>query len=365
MTSSGLLTIDLGAIRSNWNIIKSRALAGVETGAVIKANAYGLGAAQVAHTLYSVGCRSFFLATKEEALAIKRLLPTDSHLILLGGVRPGDERQVALAHLIPVLYSLESVNRWLACCRELGRSFPCYLKVDTGMTRLGLSSEELVSLLNLTDEYLEPLVLMSHLACAEVVGHQLNHHQLANFIDSARAFKAKYPRARLSLANSSGVFLGQDWHFDLLRPGAALYGINPTPGLANPMLPVVRLELPVLQVRELQQSAQVGYGAGYWARAGSVLVVVAGGYADGLHRTLGATAEAMFAGQRMRSAGRISMDSMVFDAGGANSHSIKPGDYFEVINDRLNIEYLMEKNATLGYEVLTSLGDRFTRVYKE
>ncbi len=364
MTSSGVLTIDLAAICENWLRIQGRASSGVEAGAVVKANAYGLGAAQISHALFAVGCRHFFVATKEEAFSLRSLLPDSAKFIMLGGVRKGDERLVAEAGFIPVLYSNESLARWLACCESQRQAFPCVLKIDTGMTRLGMSISELELVAANPGKYLNPVLLMSHLACSEQVDHPLNFHQLTCFRAAAAIFQSKFPNTKLSLANSSGVFLGQDWHFDLLRPGAALYGINPTPGVNNPMKPVVHLALPVLQVRELDTAVAVGYGASYQAQPGSKLIVVAGGYADGLHRTLGQKPVAHFADLELGVAGRISMDSIVFELAAAERSVIAPGDYLEVINETLSLDYLMQKNASLGYEVLTALGARLTRVYR-
>jgi len=364
MKSSGLLTIDLAAICRNWEIIKQQAKSGVEAGAVVKANAYGLGALQVAHALYGAGCRSFFLATKEEALGLQSFLPADARLFLLGVVRPGDEAQVSQSGLIPVLYSLESILRWHQVCADYRQKFPCVIKLDTGMTRLGLALHELPVVLASRPDFplLNPVMFMSHLACSEQTDHPLNHLQLSRFQDAVVQIKTEFPDAVLSLANSSGVFLGEAWHFDLLRPGAALYGVNPTPGKINPMHSVLTLELPVIQVRELLESATVGYGATIQVSSNTKLAVVAGGYADGLNRVLGSAPTGFYRGAELKALGRISMDTMVFDA---TATAIAAGDYLEVINRQLTIELLMQRTGGLGYEVLTSLGARLNRIYKE
>ena len=364
MNSAGVLTIDLGALLSNWQFIKRQALPSVETGAVIKANAYGLGAEPVARTLFNAGCRTFFFATAEEAMAVQGVFTQPVRLIVLGGVRPGDEPLFISGHLIPVLFSTDAVERWDTACATLGVAAPCVLKVDTGMTRLGISLGELQRCFEAVSAHFNPLYLMSHLSCADEFDHPANHQQLFNFQQAAVIAKHYYPDLQLSLANSSGVFLGDAWHFDLLRPGAALYGINPHPHLSNPLKPVVSLHLPIIQVRELVADSYVGYGATHLATAGQRLAVVAGGYADGLHRTLGVPAAASFNHQLVETVGRISMDSMIFDISClAKEQAPRPGDWVEVIGSRLTLDTLMRKNAGLGYEVLTSLGARFQRIY--
>ena len=366
MNSAGVLTIDLGALRDNWQFIRQQAPSSVEAGAVIKANAYGLGAEPVARTLFNAGCRTFFFATAEEALAVQTVFTEPVRLVVLGGVRPGDEQLFIDGQLIPVLFSRESVARWELACGKQGVAAPCVLKVDTGMTRLGMTLDDLNHCCSSASKYLNPLYLISHLACADEFEHPANQQQLHRFQQAATLAKSYYPDLRLSLANSSGIFLGNAWHFDLLRPGAALYGINPSPHLPNPLRPVVSLRLPIIQVRELFTDAYIGYGATHFASRGQRLAVVAGGYADGLHRTLGVPAAAYFHHHQVETVGRVSMDSMVFDISSLPKESIpQPGDWLEVIGSRLTLDMLMHKNASLGYEVLTSLGTRFRRIYLE
>jgi alanine racemase len=368
MSSSGILTIDLTAIQGNWEFVRSQASPVVETGAVIKANAYGLGAVQVSAALSEVGCKTFFVATKEEALAVKSLFPADASLVVLGGVRKGDEDLFVDYHLIPVLYSKESIERWIEVCSRRRIPSPCILKVDTGMTRLGLAFDDLLAMSEtvFSHQLFNPTLLMSHLACADEYLHPQNKTQLDNFLAIVEFLKTYFPQIRTSLANSSGIFLGKQWHFDLLRPGAALYGINPTPHLPNPLKPVVRLSLPVLQIKDLVADACVGYGAVDKAKKGSRLAVVAGGYADGINRTLGAKPMAKLSGVPIEAVGRISMDTTIFDLG-INDLSANElvGQMIDVIDDEFTLDFLTRRNSSLGYEVLTSLGMRYKRVYRK
>lgn len=360
-----MLTIDLPAIQSNWlelcAVGANTAVAGV-----IKANAYGLGAAQVGVALYDVGCREFFFASIDEALAARAFLPANTQLYVLGGIGTGNERLLVESKLTPVLCSLAAVKGWAKANLNSGACAPCAIKINTGMTRFGLDLKEFEALCS--DAVLvraaNPSLVMSHLACADERNHPLNIQQRECFLRCTRLVAPLVSGLRFSLANSAGIFLGSEWHFDLLRPGAALYGVNPTPNSNNPMLPVVSLSLPVVQVRRLEAPAAIGYGSSVIMPAGSRIAVVAGGYADGLHRTLGLQPEGYLNGQLIKAVGRISMDSTMFDISGINASDDQViGQGIEVINSTLSLDYLSKKNSSLGYEVLTSLGGRYRRRY--
>jgi len=366
MGSSGVLTINLSAVQANWRMLRDRAADGVDTAAVIKANAYGLGVHKVGRALHAIGCREFFFANVAEALAFKSYDLNDVKIYVLGGIRAGDEHHFIDNQFIPVLFSYDSVLRWASVCEEVGNPFPCALKINTGMTRLGLGVDEFESLCGdpALLKKIHPVVVMSHLACADEPTHSLNSEQLMQFSRCVDLAKISIPNIRYSLANSSGIFLGSEWHFDVLRPGAALYGINPVPEMPNPLNPVIHLALPILQIRRLTSASTIGYGAGVELPANSRVAVVAGGYADGLHRTLGLQPEGILCGRRIKSVGRMSMDLTIFDI----SDIDLPDDELmlqsvDVINDELSLDYLMRKNSTLGYDILTSLGHRYKRVY--
>jgi alanine racemase len=360
-----VLTIDLAAIQSNWLKLQSIGT-GAKVAGVIKANAYGLGADQVGNALYTVGCREFFFASIDEALAARGFLPPDTIIYVLGGIRAGDESLLIESNLIPVLCSLSAVNRWAKANTNFGSNASSAIKINTGMTRFGLDVREFELLCS--DKTLllatHPVLLMSHLACADERDHPLNLHQLNLFSNCAQLMLPLLPNLRFSLANSSGIFLGDKWHFDLLRPGAALYGINPVPNTPNPMLPVVHLSLPIVQVRKLEAEAAIGYCSSVTLPEGAFVAVVAGGYADGLHRTVGLQAEGYLNGQLVKTVGRMSMDSTMFDisALGVLGDQLL-GQSIEVINSSLSLEYLSKKNNSLGYEILTSLGARYQREY--
>lgn len=360
-----MLTIDLAAIQTNW--LKLQFIdAGAAVAGVIKANAYGLGADRVGRALYDVGCREFFLASIDEALSARAYLPADTAIYLLGGAGIGSESLLIQSKITPVLCSFDAVSAWAKANAELGILAPSAIKINTGMTRFGLDLKEFEYLCRNVDvlRAANPSLVMSHLACADESHHPLNLQQRDRFSHCVNLIKSVIPGLRFSLANSSGIFLGSEWHFDLLRPGAALYGINPTPGAPNPMSSVVHLSLPITQVRKLDTAAAIGYGCTVVLAAGMRIAVVAGGYADGIHRTLGLQPEAYLNGVRINAVGRISMDSAIFDISAIDLPDDQLiGAKVEVINEVLSLDYLSKKNGSLGYEVLTSLGSRYPRCY--
>ncbi|HTF97587.1 MAG TPA: alanine racemase [Cellvibrio sp.] len=361
-----MLTINLSSIQSNWRYLVQLAPVKAKVAGVIKANAYGLGAEQIGKALWEAGCREFFVASLEEALLVKKSLPGNAIIYVLGGFRNGDEQIFIDSGLIPVLGSLAAVKRWSKLNSMYGRNDHSVIKINTGMTRLGLNIDEFKSLC-LEPALLKacnPVLMMSHLACADKPNHPLNKIQQELFSNCALLAHPIFPKMRFSLANSSGIFLGDTYHFDLLRPGAALYGIAPQKDVLNPMKPVVSLRLPIIQVRTLDERAGIGYGSEIFLEKGGRIVVVAGGYADGLNRTLGANPEGSLHGWHVKSVGRMSMDLTMFDISNVPlSDEQLLQSSIEVINDQFSLDYLSEKNDLLGYEVLTSLGSRYKREY--
>ena len=356
MDPSALLRIDLGAIAENWRALALRAAPGAVAG-VVKANAYGLGAAQVAPALYAVGCRHFFVAHLSEGMALRAALGAGPMIAVLNGFAPGADEEAAL---MPVLNSLGDVLAHAAAGRSAGRARPALLHLDTGMARLGLDAGEQARLA--ADHSLlaglDLLYVMSHLACADEPDHPLNAEQAARF---ARAC-ARLPKLPRSFANSSGLFLGSDYASDLARPGCALYGINPTPGAANPMRQVVRLEAPILQIRDIPAGASVGYGASFVAARPSRIATIAVGYADGYLRCLSGQGVAAYRDMILPMVGRVSMDLITLDV--TDAPGITPGETVQLIGGAApSPDDLATRAGTIGYEILTSLGDRYRRAY--
>lgn len=364
----GILTIDLAAIRRNWSAVGRQLKSATECAAVIKASAYGLGSERVAPSLYRAGCRRFFVATVDEGLSARAYLPADATVYVLAGMAPGREADCIERQLIPVLVSAEQLQRWRQARRQAASAAPCAIKVDTGMTRLGLDMEEFEHLCAEPQLLLDcnPVLFISHLACADDVDHPLNRRQLSAFRQAAQQMRRLCPQIRLSLANSSGICLGEPWHFDLVRPGGALYGVNPQPGADTIVEPVLDLKLPIVQVREVSRpGATVGYAATYRIDRPVRLAVALGGYADGIHRIAGATGFGVLAGVKVPVVGRISMDSTIFDISAVPAAQLPPpgGGHIQVLGPSIDIDQASAAAGALGYEILTSLGDRYHRRY--
>jgi alanine racemase len=357
LACGGVLTVDLAALRRNYRILREAAPASDVAG-VVKADAYGLGAVEVTRALFAEGCRHFFVAHLAEALALRAIVPADAKLIVLHGPMPGAEAEFAARGIVPVLNSPGQIAAWSALAASLGRTLPASLQLDTGMSRLGLSEAELESLLATPGAFdgIGLCGVMSHFACSDTPEHPANAAQIALF----GRLRGKFPGLPTSLAASSGIFLGSVAQFDLLRPGAALYGVNPVPGRPNPMRAVVRLDAMVAQIREAPAGTPVGYGHTEATTTPARLATLGVGYADGYRRALAGRASAWFGGHKMKLIGRISMDLMVVDATGLD---IAPGMLVELIGPHCDVDALAEQAGTIGYEILTSLGRRFARRY--
>lgn len=358
--AGAILSIDLDAIRANFHRLRARA-DGLDCAAVVKADAYGLGADRVAPALAEAGCRRFFVAHLEEGIALRRVLP-DEDILVLHGIPAGCEND-ALAHrLIPVLSTTAQIDSWTAQARRHGTLLPAVLHVDTGMARLGLSSME-VDLLAARPDRLDGLALryvMSHLCASEEPDNPSNQHQLERFRDARR----KLPPAPASLANSSGIFLGPDYHFDLLRPGAALYGVAPTADAPNPLAAVIHLQGRVLQVSTVAAGTPVGYNGRFTASDITRVATVSIGYADGFPRSLSNRAIAGLSGFSLPVIGAVSMDMITVDASAVPEALLHPGALVDVIGgDGETINSLAAKAGTIAYEILTSLGSRYCRRY--
>ncbi len=361
--SAGLLTIDLDALAANWRLLRDR-MGGPQAGgacaAVVKADGYGLGALPVARRLAAEGCTTFFVANVDEGISLRQALP-EPEIFVLNGLLPGTAALFARHRLAPCLNDPEQVKGWLAFCTGSSPS-PAALHVDTGMTRLGLDPEDLEDLDLDAAHALPGLVLMSQLACADEPGHPLNRRQLADFAK----IRLRLAAARSSLANSYGLFLGSDFLFDLGRPGYALYGGNPTPSAgANPMRPVVRLQAPVLQLREIRRSRTVGYGASACTGPPAHIATLAAGYADGYLRAISNRGAVFVDGCACPVTGRISMDLLTADVTDAlrAGIDIRPGTLVDLIDDDHTIDHVAERAGTIGYEILTGLGSRYRRRY--
>jgi alanine racemase len=362
--ATGVLTVDLDAIRANWRKLEKTAVP-AECSAVIKADAYGCGLEPVARALALAGCKTFFVATLDEARVARAAAPSAALYVLDGFIQnTGDA--YARIDARPVIGDLNELAEWDVFCRRTGWAGGTAIQIDTGMNRLGLTIAEaqgIIPRINAGDHGIS--LVMSHLACAESLNHPLNAKQLATFREIASLFSG----VPASLSNSSGVFLGPQFQFDLVRPGAALYGVNPTPEADNPMRPVIDLKARIVQTRNVDRGESVGYGGTWTARRPTRLAIVSAGYADGYFRAGGSSdgtrgAEVVVAGKRCPIAGRVSMDLMAIDVTDLEKNAARRGHMVTLIGEGITVDELAHHFGTIGYELLTSLGPRYARVYK-
>jgi len=357
--AGGRLTIDLGALVQNYNLIAAR-VSPSRASAVIKADGYGLGADHVVSALRSAGCETFFVAHLSEALHL-RARYLDCQFIVLNGLPAGAEQTCADAGCIPVINSFDQLERWNAQGLAMGRALPAAIQIDSGMSRLGLSHTETRLIASAPGSYrgLDIHLVMSHLACADDPEAEATEIQRVRFDTLADLLP---PRAR-SLANSGGIFGSIDLHYDLVRPGIALYGGAPQQHSANPMRPVVRLEALIIQVRTVLPGTGVGYGLTYVANSQRRLATLSVGYADGWPRHLGNKGSAFVKGVRVPIVGRVSMDSMIVDVTDVDEAFVSPGDWVELIGEHQSIDDVATDAGTIAYEILTQLGARYERIY--
>jgi alanine racemase len=362
--AGGILTVDLGAIEANWRAL-GRLTMPAECAAVIKADGYGCGIEQVAAALAKAGCKTFFVADLAEAKCV-RAVAAEPAIYVLNGLLPDTAAAYADLRARPVIGSMVELAEWDAFCAASQWRGGAALHVDTGMNRLGISINDAAALApRIRSENHGITLLMSHLVCAEEPEHPLNARQIGAF----REVRMFYRGIPSSLANSSGIFLGATAHCDVVRPGVALYGVNPTPRQINPMRPVIELQARVAQVRTVRRGETVGYDAAWTAKRATRIAVVAVGYADGYLRAASASDEspggnAIVAGKRCPLAGRVSMDLLAIDVTDLPDNAARRGDLVTLIGGEMTVDAVANAAGTIGYEVLTSLGRRYHRVYR-
>jgi alanine racemase len=367
--AGGRLTIDISALAENYRLL-SRLSGGARTAGVVKADAYGLGLGVVVPALLAAGCADFFVALPEEGLAVRKLAPEARIFVLAGLFEAEAAPFYSQARLIPVLNTQRDIAIWEAHCGTQGSALPCAIHVDTGMNRLGLTEERVLAYAreNVLTHALEPVLLMSHLACADEPMHPLNRRQIESF----RRVRAAFDGMEASLANSAGIFLGEAARFDLTRPGIALYGGQPVAGAPKPIRPVVTAEARIAQIRRVKAGGSASYGAAAALMRDTTIAVATVGYADGYHRAGSGAgvplraavpqgAHGFISGRRVPVVGRVTMDLTLFDVTDCGPDAVQPGDHIELFGPNIPIDEAALAAGTIAYELLTSLGHRWQR----
>lgn len=360
------LTVDLAALTDNWRTMQ-RLSGRARTGAVVKGDAYGLGIEDCGAALYHAGARDFFVATPAEGAALRPFAP-EARVFVLSGIWHGVEKLILDNDLVPVVASSEQLALFMGLTAEIG-PYPCALQVDTGFHRLGLSVDEAMELADdaTRPTHFDPVLLVSHLACADDPAHPMNARQCESF----RAVAAAFEGVESSLSASAGIRLGADYHFDLTRPGISLYG-GQCAGPESRLAPVATAEARILQVREAKAGETVSYGARAVLSRDSRIAIAAAGYADGYPRGASGAgvrlrahgskgAEGFVRGQRVPLLGRLTMDMAMFDV--TDVPGVRAGDYVELFGPNIAVDSVAEAAGTIGYEVLSGLGLRYERDY--
>ncbi len=362
------LTVNLDALAENWRFLDSLSGKDVETAAVIKANAYGLGIEQVAPALAKAGCRTFYVAIEEEGLRTRNVVD-DAQIFILNGIHPDAAKKTAAQRVSPVISSRPQLNFWAKYSKP---GTPCAIHIDTGMNRLGLSASDVDALLEDQSSLgnLVPEFVMSHLACADDPEHPKNREQLSSF----EKLSSKFPGIKRSFANSAGVFLGADYHFEQTRPGIALYGAEAVNNVPNPMKPVVFAAVRILQIRTASKGKTVGYGASCTLKRPTKIAIASVGYADGFHRAMSGSGVPLrgdgssgglgaIGNHLVPVIGRLSMDLTAFDVSDVPDNELEQSEWIELFGNRISIDDAARNCGTIGYELLTSLGSRYKRNY--
>jgi alanine racemase len=365
--AGGVLHIDLDALAANWRILRDHA-GGAETAAVVKANAYGTGIEKAVPALSKAGCRTFFVAHLSEAIRARAVAP-EATIYVLNGLFSGTCPTYAQYDLRPVLGSFEEIEEWVGFCRAQSQKLKAAIHVDTGMNRLGLTVPQGLTLKDRGElKDFDTALLMSHFVSAEESDNPLNAQQIEAF----EALRSSLPGVPASLPNSSGIFLRDKPGYDLVRPGYALYGGNPTPDHDNPMRPVVGLEARIVQLRWVEAEHTVGYNGRWVALTRRRIATLSVGYADGYPRSSSARGRseeellagmALIAGHRCPFAGNVSMDLITVDVTDVPERQVKRGDTVTLIGSELTIDEVGRRAGTIGYEILTNLGARYARAY--
>lgn len=361
-SSKPILKINLENLRHNFEELK-KACPNSDVGAAVKADAYGLGVHKVAPALLNSDCKHFFVANCDEGVELRSIIGSAANIYVFHGVFHDELKTFLQNGLVPVLNHFEQIKIWQEYANSLNHHLPCMIHIDTGMHRLGMQEDEIEKLnLDSHTQNLDILCVISHLISAEDIDSSRNKIQLELFNKLSKKFK----NSAKSLANSSGIFLGPDYHFDLTRPGAAIYGIDPTPYMNNSIIkPVASLFAPIIQINTLLPGETVGYNGTYTntSKKSCAIATIPVGYADGFLRHFSNKGKVIVEGHEAPIIGRISMDLTIIDVSKIPDHLIYLGQTVELLGENLSADKIAKLCATNGYEILTSLGSRYERIY--
>lgn len=353
------LEINLSSVAHNFHYL-SGLLSKATCSAVVKANAYGFGATQVASVLSKNGCKEFYVATIDEGIHLRQVLP-DAFIGVFNGLLPGTESYFEEHNLIPVLNDLGQLTAWQNRAKRVEENLPAIVHVDTGMWRLGLPPQESKILLEQQERLngLDIKYIMSHLAVSDQPSHEKNQRQWHSFKNILEAL----PQARASLANSNGIFLGPQYHFDQVRPGRSLYGLGSCDTSAEGLQRVLRLYSKVVQVRDVEVGETIGYDASYMVQRPTRLATISIGYADGLLSTLGNRGVLHIDEVPAPIVGRVSMDLITIDVTNVPEFRIQPGSWVEVFGPHLSADSVALAAGTTSRELMVHLGQRLHKTY--
>lgn len=351
------LQIDLSAIKHNYTLLKNKAET-AECAAVIKADAYGLGVKEVSQALLEAGCSNFFVATLDEAIELREIIP-DKNIFVLNGVKSDEESEFLKNNLIPVLSAVYQVDVWNSLAKENNKKLPAILHIDTGMNRLGLSMAEAEELSKSRPENIDIFYVMSHMANASQMVHPKNAEQLKKFQKILELF----PNTPATLANSGGIFINDSYHFNMVRPGSALFGINSVVKFNMNLKPVATIASKIINVRQIDSDGYVGYSSTHPVKKGDKIAIVPIGYADGYLRSLSNRGHVYISGFKAPVVGRVSMDMITVDVSAIPDKKLEIGRKVELLGEYIKVDELAKLAGTIGYEILTSLGKRYKRVY--
>jgi alanine racemase len=351
------LTVRLDAVAANFQHV-ARVANSAGVGAAVKGDAYGLGLEPVVRRLWEEGCREFFVANVDEGIKVRSFLP-DATVNVFNGAMPGTEEALVEHDLVPLVISTGQLDCWRRTADRGHQTLPVGIHFDSGINRTGMTAAEVDALCDDPSALsgLDITHVLSHLASADDPSSSQPEEQLARF----REIRRRLPSGAASLANSSGIFRGPEFHFDFVRPGIALFGGSPVTGEPSPLRPTVVVEAPVLQLRDVSPGDRIGYGATYEPSRPERHAVVPVGYADGYHRSASNQGSGWVADSRVPIVGRVSMDLIVLDVTGL---AVEVGDTVELIGDHCLVDDVAAAAGTISYDVLTSLGQRYERVYE-